>query len=72
MRCEYATPAQFRLDTYEFTATTTGSHMYHSHHNATDQVGRGLLGAFIVQPKDTSQRYAQRYGALTAVVVSSR
>ncbi len=30
--------------TYEFTARTTGSHMYHSHHNATDQVGRGLLG----------------------------
>ena len=25
--------------------------MYHSHHNATDQVGRGLLGAFIVDPK---------------------
>ena len=23
-----------------------------SHHNATDQVGRGLLGAFIVEPKD--------------------
>ena len=28
-----------------------GSLMYHSHHNATDQVGRGLLGAFIVDPK---------------------
>jgi manganese oxidase len=38
--------------TYEFTATTAGSLMYHSHHNATDQVGRGLLGAFIVEPKD--------------------
>jgi FtsP/CotA-like multicopper oxidase with cupredoxin domain len=24
--------------------------MYHSHHNATDQVGRGLLGAFVVAP----------------------
>jgi FtsP/CotA-like multicopper oxidase with cupredoxin domain len=35
---------------YEFTANTTGSLMYHSHHNATDQVGRGLLGAFIVEP----------------------
>ena len=38
--------------TYEFVARTPGSHMYHSHHNATDQVGRGLLGAFIVQPRD--------------------
>jgi FtsP/CotA-like multicopper oxidase with cupredoxin domain len=36
--------------TYEFTAGRPGSLMYHSHHNATDQVGRGLLGAFIVDP----------------------
>jgi FtsP/CotA-like multicopper oxidase with cupredoxin domain len=48
--------------TYEFTARTTGSHMYHSHHNATDQVGRGLLGAFIVHPKDPAQRVDRRYG----------
>ena len=34
---------------YEFTASRSGSLMYHSHHNATDQVGRGLLGAFIVE-----------------------
>jgi hypothetical protein len=38
--------------TYEFTAGRPGSLMYHSHHNATDQVGRGLLGAFIVDPKN--------------------
>jgi FtsP/CotA-like multicopper oxidase with cupredoxin domain len=25
--------------------------MYHSHHNATKQVGLGMLGAFIVEPK---------------------
>ncbi|HYL40638.1 MAG TPA: multicopper oxidase domain-containing protein, partial [Candidatus Binatus sp.] len=37
--------------TYEFTANRPGSLMYHSHHNATDQVGRGLLGAFVVAPK---------------------
>ncbi|MFL5755571.1 MAG: multicopper oxidase family protein [Chloroflexota bacterium] len=54
--------------TYEFTAKTTGSHMYHSHHNATDQVGRGLLGAFIVQPKDRSERYDVRYGATQDIV----
>ena len=42
--------------TYEFTARTVGSHMYHSHHNATDQVGRGLLGAFIVHPRDAAER----------------
>jgi FtsP/CotA-like multicopper oxidase with cupredoxin domain len=37
--------------TYEFTLKNSGSHMYHSHHNSTMQVGKGLLGAFIVEPK---------------------
>ena len=41
--------------TYEFTASRSGSLMYHSHHNATDQVGRGLLGAFIVDPKNPTE-----------------
>jgi FtsP/CotA-like multicopper oxidase with cupredoxin domain len=27
-----------------------GTYMYHSHQNATEQVGKGLLGAFIVEP----------------------
>ena len=45
-----------------------GSHMYHSHHNATDQVGRGLLGAFLVDPKDPAQRYDQLYGATQDIV----
>jgi FtsP/CotA-like multicopper oxidase with cupredoxin domain len=39
--------------TYEFTVPlgNSGSHMYHSHHNAAEQVGKGLLGAFIVAPR---------------------
>jgi len=39
--------------TYEFIVPVgnSGSHMYHSHHNAAKQVGLGLLGAFIVEPK---------------------
>lgn len=49
--------------TYEFTARTPGSHLYNSHHNATDQVGRGLLGAFIVEPKDPAQRYDRLHSA---------
>lgn len=40
--------------TYEFTVPNSGSHMYHSHHNSTKQVGMGLLGAFIVEPRDPS------------------
>jgi len=42
---------------YEFIAGPAGSHMYHSHHNATDQVGRGMLGAFLVEPRDPALRY---------------
>jgi FtsP/CotA-like multicopper oxidase with cupredoxin domain len=38
--------------TYEFTVPNAGTHMYHSHHDSTRQVGLGLLGAFIVEPKE--------------------
>jgi FtsP/CotA-like multicopper oxidase with cupredoxin domain len=41
--------------TYDFVARNAGSHMYHSHHNATKQCGLGLLGAFIIEPKDKSK-----------------
>jgi FtsP/CotA-like multicopper oxidase with cupredoxin domain len=41
--------------TYEFVAKPAGSHMYHSHHNAADQVTLGLLGSFIIEPKDKSR-----------------
>jgi manganese oxidase len=46
--------------TYEFPIRegNAGSHMYHSHHNAAFQVTMGLLGAFIVEPKDPSTRPA--------------
>jgi FtsP/CotA-like multicopper oxidase with cupredoxin domain len=54
--------------TYEFTARSVGSHMYHSHHNATDQVGRGLLGAFIVHPRNEADRVEQRYGVSQDIV----
>lgn len=40
--------------TYEFTARNPGSHMYHSHMNSAFQVTKGLLGAFIIEPKDPS------------------
>ena len=41
--------------TYDFVAKPAGTHMYHSHHNAAEQVTKGLLGAFIVEPKDKSK-----------------
>ena len=42
--------------TYEFTVPegNFGSHMYHSHHNSAQQVGLGMLGAFLVEPKNPS------------------
>jgi FtsP/CotA-like multicopper oxidase with cupredoxin domain len=40
--------------TYEFVVKNAGSHMYHSHFGS-EQVGLGLLGAFIVAPKDASR-----------------
>jgi FtsP/CotA-like multicopper oxidase with cupredoxin domain len=42
--------------TYEFVAEPVGTHMYHSHHNAMEQVGKGLLGPFIIEPKDAATR----------------
>ncbi|MFZ5854419.1 MAG: multicopper oxidase family protein [Chloroflexota bacterium] len=53
---------------YEFVAKPYGSHMYHSHHNAADQVGRGLLGAFLVDPKDARLRHDRRYGISQDIV----
>lgn len=47
--------------TYEFTANTSGSMMYHSHHNATDQVGRGLLAAMVVEPKVETFKFDRDY-----------
>jgi FtsP/CotA-like multicopper oxidase with cupredoxin domain len=49
--------------TYEFPLKNSGSHMYHSHHNSADQVNRGLLGAFIVEPKDPASypKYDKEY-----------
>ena len=39
--------------TYAFVARPAGTHMYHSHHGA-DQITKGLLGAFIVTPRNPS------------------
>ena len=36
---------------YEFTVKDPpGTYMYHSHFDSAEEVGRGLYGAFIVQP----------------------
>lgn len=53
--------------TYEFTTRNYGTHMYHSHHNAMEQTNRGLLGPFIIEPKDPAKKYkvAKEYTLIT-------
>jgi FtsP/CotA-like multicopper oxidase with cupredoxin domain len=46
---------------YNFVASRTGSLMYHSHHNATDQVGRGLLGGYVVNAVEKDPRWDSEY-----------
>jgi FtsP/CotA-like multicopper oxidase with cupredoxin domain len=41
--------------TYEFVARNPGSHMYHSHHDAAEQVTKGMMAGFIIEPKDKSK-----------------
>lgn len=40
---------------YEFECKNPGSHMYHSHHNAAEQVTKGMMAAFIIEPADKSE-----------------
>jgi FtsP/CotA-like multicopper oxidase with cupredoxin domain len=47
--------------TYEFTARNPGSHMYHTHHNAAEQITKGLMGAFIIEPKEKDFDVAADY-----------
>ncbi|MBI5650147.1 MAG: multicopper oxidase domain-containing protein [Chloroflexi bacterium] len=37
---------------YEFVARPAGSHLYHSQHNAAEQIARGLAGALVIEPQD--------------------
>ncbi len=40
---------------YEFVAKNPGSHMYHSHHDAAEQVTKGMMAAYIIEPKDKTK-----------------
>ncbi len=39
---------------YEFTASHAGTFMYHSHYDDMKQIGSGMYGAFIIDPKATA------------------
>ena len=49
---------------YHFTVPNAGTHMYHSHHNSAEQVSKGLLGAFIVEPKTVNPAHRADLDAL--------
>lgn len=47
---------------YEYKPGPPGTHMYHSHFNGAKQVTNGLMGALIVEPKDsTHPTHSSRY-----------
>lgn len=39
---------------YEFTLRQSGTHMYHSHYDEMTQLGLGMMGFFIIHPKNLS------------------
>src|SRR6267378_4873576 len=41
---------------YEFTLKQHGTHMYHSHHDEMTQMALGLMGLFIIHPRDPKYR----------------
>ena len=41
--------------TYRFRAEQDGTYWYHSHQFSSEQVGKGLFGAFVVQPREPEQ-----------------
>lgn len=47
--------------TYDFIATVPGTYFYHSHYDSSNQVDRGLYGAFIVLPKQEQHKYDREY-----------
>ncbi|CAN5570969.1 hypothetical protein BH23CHL5_BH23CHL5_02460 [soil metagenome] len=46
---------------YEFEATPAGTRWYHSHTDVSTQVMLGLYGAFIIDPKNSTQQYDRDY-----------
>jgi FtsP/CotA-like multicopper oxidase with cupredoxin domain len=47
--------------TYTFIANQPGTYWYHSHQDSFNQVGKGLFGAFVVEPKNPTVKYDKEY-----------
>lgn len=50
--------------TYDFVAKVPGTYWYHSHVDSSNQVDRGLYGAFIVLPKQETEKVDREYTLL--------
>ena len=48
--------------TYEFVADPAGTHMYHCHVNSPQHIDMGMVGALIVEPKDSELLHGERQG----------
>lgn len=40
---------------YEFTLRQSGTHMYHPHYDEMTQIGMGMMGLFIIHPKEPTE-----------------
>ena len=43
--------------TYEFTLRQHGTFMFHSHHDEMTQMGMGLIGMFVIHPRNPAPAY---------------
>ncbi|MBC1603669.1 multicopper oxidase domain-containing protein [Paenilisteria rocourtiae] len=57
--------------TYRFTADTAGTFWYHSHNQSSEQVGHGLFGSFIVEPKKQVKEELEIVGFVAPKYVDS-
>lgn len=57
--------------TYRFTADTAGTFWYHSHNQSSEQVGHGLFGSLIVEPKKQTQKELEIVGFVAPKYVDS-
>ena len=49
---------------YEFTLQQHGTHMYHSHHDEMTQMALGLMGLFVIHPRDPKYRVDRDFAFL--------
>jgi FtsP/CotA-like multicopper oxidase with cupredoxin domain len=49
---------------YEFTLRQHGTHMYHPHFDEMTQMGLGMMGAFIIHPRNPARKHDRDYAIM--------